>query len=194
MIIRVENTAISNGVSKSAIELERLLDTNDHGLDFGAGKLRNSYYLQSKGIDVSIVDTPLQIERINFKGYKTAIFKDVFDGMSLLPNETYNKVLCSFVLNVIPEQKEREEVIGVIYRTLMDGGWLFLEVRRSHGIMKNKHMEKWKDGYLVGEGNIRTFQKPFEEKEVIEIVSKAGFRIEAIRNFSDSYVAIARKK
>lgn len=58
-----EKTAISNGYSKSAKYIVDNIDKDKKILDYGAGKLRNAKFLKSKGYDISVLDTELQISK-----------------------------------------------------------------------------------------------------------------------------------
>lgn len=191
MEIRPENTAIINGVAKSAIELAKRTNTTGKVLDYGSGRLRNASYLKRKGFNVSVLDTDFQIQRANNDELDS--YEDVFTIETYIPHEEFDSVLCSFVLNVIPEVEERERALESIHKSLKDTGELFLEVRRDKGILKNKYKEPYKDGYVIGKNQIKTFQKPYESEEITKLLKK-GFRIEKIALLSDSVLAIATKK
>jgi 2-polyprenyl-3-methyl-5-hydroxy-6-metoxy-1,4-benzoquinol methylase len=191
MKIQPENTAITTGVSKSAVELEKQSHKEDKILDYGSGKFRNSKYLKEKGLHISVLDTDFQIQKA--KEDDLSEYEDVFVLETYEPQSNYDSVLCSFVLNVIPEKEEREEALKKIYDSLKKDGKLFLEVRGKSGILKNKFKEPYKDGYVVGKNEIKTFQKPFEKEEVTNLL-KDKFEIEKIQSLSDSVLAIAKKK
>lgn len=82
VIIRVENTAISNGVAKGAKEYLDCVKKGVAVCDMGAGRLRNSNYLyHNEGFkNMTVIDTAFQIERLrhninkNFKVYATVDF------------------------------------------------------------------------------------------------------------------------
>ncbi|PLS19561.1 hypothetical protein CVD28_03850 [Bacillus sp. M6-12] len=191
MKIQPENTAITTGVSKSAKELERQSNKEDRILDYGSGKFRNSKYLKEKGLHVSVLDTDFQIQKATEEDKES--FEDIFTLETYEPHSDYNSVLCSFVLNVIPEEEKRKEALENIHQSLKENGKLFLEVRGKNGILKNKYKEPYNDGYVIGKNEIKTFQKPYE-KEELENLLKDKFEIEKIQTLSDSVFAIAKKK
>lgn len=191
MRIQPENTAITTGVSRSTVELEKQSSKEHRILDYGAGKFRNSKYLKEKGFDVHVLDTGFQIQKAkeeDLKAYGAVFTAETYEGQS-----NYDSVLCSFVLNVIPEEDVRKEALNKIYESLKNEGTLFLEVRGKNGIMSNKHKEPYRDGYVIGKNEVKTFQKPFHKEEV-ETLLKGQFNIEKIQSLSDSVLAIAKKK
>lgn len=65
MLIKVENTAIVNGVSTSAKRIVQENNIDKTIMDYGCGKLRNCIYLDNKGFDVAIYDTETQINALH---------------------------------------------------------------------------------------------------------------------------------
>jgi chemotaxis methyl-accepting protein methylase len=191
LLIQTERTAIATGVAKSAYEITKRCHQEQKILDYGAGKLRNSKYLKEKGYPVSILDTQFQIQHLK---EDLSLYEHVYTVETYQPEEIYDIVLCSFVLNVIPNPEERKEILEKIYQSLKKEGMLFLEVRKKNGIIKNKYREPYNDGYVIGKNKIKTFQKPFEKGEVQELLRNAHFDVEKIQSLSDSIVAIAIKR
>lgn len=190
MIIRPENTAIVNGVSKSALEVEKIYSPGFIVLDYGAGKLRNSNYLLSKEIIVHILDTPYQLERTSPQ--KLAKYEKIYNTNDEIYSK-YDIVLCSFVLNVIPEQQIRDNVVRKCNNIITKDGYFVLEVRRSRGIMENKNLAPYNDGFIVGKGEVRTFQKPYNDKEVEALLIANDFTVIKVWNENDSVIGIAKK-
>lgn len=189
MKISVENTAIKNGVSKSIKENVSLIEKGSNILDYGAGKLRNTKYLIDLGFSVSVVDTPTQVSRM--KEDDLSNVKDVFTTDCLI-SDKYEVIFSTFVLNVIPNYIERKELIEKMYSLLKEDGFLVLEVRRERGILSNKHIEPYNDGYLVGKGNTKTFQKPFNVEELLELIPTES-TIVSKKIYSDSVAIIIKK-
>lgn len=190
MEIRPENTAISNGISKSTLEVEKLYSPGLSVLDYGAGKLRNAIYLLSKNIDTHILDSKLQISRIDSDILnKFSMFYYIGDKIESI----YDIVLCSYVINVIPSPSDRGEVLTTIYKSLKENGTLVLEVRKEKGILSNKNLEPYNDGYVVGKGEIKTFQKPYTCEELHELLKKYSYKEVSIINKKDSIIAICKK-
>lgn len=189
--IRPENTAITTGVSKSALELERKTMKNAKVLDYGSGRFRNAKYLKMQGFDVSVLDTDFQLQRATNE--ELVDYDNVFTVENYEPSESFDSVLCSFVLNVIPEREDRDTALGNIFHSLKEDGTLFLEVRGHNGIQKNKFKEAYNDGYVVGKNEVKTFQKPFRKEDVKDLL-KERFEVSEVRSLSDSVLAIAKKK
>lgn len=185
-MIKVENTAISNGYSKSA----KLLGENTeikNILDYGCGRLRNSFYLINKGKKLTIIDTPFQLENI-----KDLITKDI----SILEDECdFDAILCSFVLNVIPDLYTRCFVLKNIEKLLSNNGLAYIEVRTNSFLSQSKTAIKYKDGYLLGKNKYKTFQKPFYKKELINFINNATkLTIVNVLEYKDSIIAICKKE
>lgn len=185
-----ENTAISNGVARSAKRLSELLKTESSILDYGAGKLRNTFFLKELGHAVSILETTKQIERIQASHpLLTVPIYSIEEELTV----TFDAVLCSFVLNVIPSPKSRIEILTNSHRSLRPNGLLVIEVRKRTGILKNKHIEAYGDGFIVGKNTVKTFQKPYEKDEFEKLITSHGFQVNEIESTSDGWMIVARK-
>lgn len=189
-LIVPERTAIATGVSKSATDLSKNTIKPASVLDYGAGRLRNAYFLLEQGFNVSILDTPLQMCYI--RDYDQSNFEAVYTIHDQI-HSYYEAILCSYVLNVIPFIEERNQVMQKLYDLLSDGGCAYLEVRKRTGIMKTKNREPFEDGFVIGGNKTKTFQKPFEKQEFVEYVASFGFVVSSISSTSDSWSIIAQK-
>lgn len=161
-IIRSEKTAITNGVATSS---KLLLSSYEDGmkvLDYGSGKLRNYYHLIANGVNhVDVLDTPLQTckyQKIDID--KTTIYNDVENIKT-----KYERILCSFVLNVV-ELETRINIIKAIEDLLVEDGQVYIEVRNFNDLENTKTKIPYEDGYLVGKRRIKSFQKPFTENDL----------------------------
>lgn len=193
VIITPEKTAIVTGISKSA----KILSSNNNSslevLDYGCGKLRNSKYLLNEGFDVSILDTSKQISSLS--KIDLNLFKDIYelDNLDLNNIRKYKSILCSFVLNVIPNENDRLTALNNIYSLLSNDGTLYLEVR-GKGFLKNaKSKIEYNDGYILGLGKTKTFQKGFNKDDLNKLISKTSFKIDNILVNGDSLIAICKK-
>lgn len=186
-----EKTAIANGVARSASLIAEQIPHTSHVLDYGAGRLRNTNYLLDKGYKVSILETPLQLERLYHQDFST--LQNVYCVNDEV-EEKFEVVLCSFVLNVVPNPEDRSHILKRSYDLLTPSGKLYVEVRKRRGILNNKHKMEYGDGYVVGNQEVRTFQKPFEKVEFIDYISAHGFTVEQIQSTSDGWLIVARKE
>lgn len=185
-----ENTAIANGVARSARRLSELLKNEASILDYGAGKLRNTFFLKELGHAVSVLETTKQIKRIQASHPHLPIPTYSIDEEL---QHTFDAVLCSFVLNVIPIPESRIDILQKTHRILRTNGLLVIEVRKRNGIMKNKHIEPFLDGFIVGKNTAKTFQKPYEKQEFIHLISSHGFKVNEIESTSDGWMIVAQK-
>lgn len=176
--IKKENTAITNGVSKSAKIVSQEIEKTKKILDYGCGKLRNTIFLLNQGFHVDAVDTQVQILNLqqkyleavtNLENIETLIKLDrIYEDKEFDKEEEYDICLCSFVLNVVSEKDERKEIIQKIYRAVKKGGLIYIETRTDKDILKAKHKEIYKDGFIIGNGRIRTFQKQINEVDLLQ--------------------------
>lgn len=180
-IIKSENTAITNGQSTSTkLIIDKYTGTNKNLLllDYGCGKLRNAKKLVECGFKVSLLDTKEQLKKISEEDF--SLFQDIYSNESrnyICNIRKYNIILCSFVLNVIEDEKERIDVLNNINDFILRDGEIFIEVRRETSLKSSKSMIEYKDGYVLGKGTIRTFQKPFEKEDVEKLISKSNLKL-----------------
>lgn len=194
-IITPEKTAITNGISTTC----KMISTdfkedreNIKVLDYGCGRLRNTKYLLKEKFDVSIIDTPTQIENQS-STIKELSITSIYDTNNI-PKEKFNIILCSFVLNVIPDKKDRDNVLYNISELLEDNGVAYIEVRDDKFVKTLKNKETFNDGLLTGEGKRKTFQKPYSLEEFKDYLNNFPFNIEKIKKSSNSIIAILKKK
>lgn len=91
------------------------------------------------------------------------------------------------------DEKERKEVLRNIYNLLKEQGSLYLEVRTEVDILKSKHIEPFGDGYLLGVSNVKTFQKPYNQKSLVELLTSNGFIVQEVNNLGRSIFIKASK-
>jgi len=120
------NTAIARkNPSSPLVTLERLGLIHGTLLDYGCGKGADGRYLQSKNIEVDSYDphwSPISLE-----------------------GKVYDTILCTYVLNVIESDQERDFLVKDILKHLKPKGKAYLSVRRdlkkegktSRGFQKN---------------------------------------------------------
>lgn len=187
-VISVEKTAINRGVSMSCRMIEQKGSTSYKDvLDYGAGKLRNAKHLNSKGFCVDVLDTPLQTSKWGYEDFFEVGF--IYDDVSKI-TKTYDAILCSFVLNVIPDRDDRVSILKNIKKLLKDAGIAVIETRSGKDIANSKTAQAYRDGYLMGTGKVKTFQKSINNAELIEMSKEAGLNIADLSYGSDSSVIV----
>lgn len=175
-----EKTAITNGVSYSAKRL--IQDSKGFGvvLDYGSGKLRNSRYLHEQGMIVDAVDTKEQIDTYDVDFLRNTY--SINDGVS----DKYDYILCSFVLNVISDSEIRMGVMSRLKELISDDGFIYLETRSDDKIESAKTAVRYGDGYLLGSGEIKTFQKKIDPDELRGYADSIGLRVADSKKLSAS--------
>jgi hypothetical protein len=174
-------TAIPNGKSKSTVKLAKENEPCTV-LDYGSGQLRNAIFLKDEGFTVDCHDLAKQLEVFP---PKEKGMKEVRD----IPNNTYDLVLCSFVLNTVPLDI-RNTILENIKNTLTKDGTAYFEVRR---VCNAIHKEAYGDGYLMGKNKVRTFQKAFTVEGFKDYMSSQGFEIIGEKAYTDSIILKVKK-
>lgn len=124
-------------------------------LDYGCGVGADVEHLKSLGYDAV--------------GYDPCYFP----RMDVLKDETYDTVLCFYVLNVVfPDT--REKILQDIYRVLKPNGKAIIAVR---DVSEKIAGEPFLDGVITAKG---TFQKTFTVDELVSLVSKYFDEVEVI--------------
>ncbi|WP_214771371.1 methyltransferase domain-containing protein [Exiguobacterium sp. s133] len=191
-VISVEKTAINRGVSMSCKTVEEMGSTSYKDvLDYGAGKLRNAKHLNSKGFCVDVLDTPLQTSKWRYEDFFEVGF--VYDDVNKI-TKTYDAILCSFVLNVIPDREDRVSILKNIKKLLKDTGIAVIETRSGKDIANSKTAQAYRDGYLMGNGKVKTFQRAINNAELIEMSEEAGLKVVDGYDSSDSSIIALAKQ
>lgn len=97
-------------------------------LDYGAGTLRNSYYLANHGFTVLATDCKIPAPLPEIKKNILWVEKDVLTARIL---KKVDLVLCNFVLNIAETVCEQETMLSEIDCQLRPGGYLLLETREN---------------------------------------------------------------
>lgn len=136
-------------------------------LDYGCGRGTDIKYLKNLGY--------------NAVGYDP----NYFPNKSILTSNTYDTVLCFYVLNVVFPQT-REEILKDIRRVLKPNGIAIIAVRDITEEVKGK---PYLDGVITAKG---TFQKLFSPEELKSLISKYFKEVKIISR-SRPLMIIARK-
>jgi len=159
-IIDTAKTAMSRRFSSkpTLIAVRRKLI---HGriFDWGCGKGKDLTYLQEKGFDAEGWDPAYRPQK---------------------PPETFKVggfhwIQCIYILNIIPEKKDRENILRKIFYFLPQEGHLYIAVRSKKEVETLAISNKWrkyKDGWITSR---KTFQKGFTNEELVLTVKKIGF-------------------
>lgn len=145
-------TAIARSkVSKPMQRIMAVSDKRRNVLDYGCGR----------GSDVDLLKAD---------GWKIQGFDPHF--YPTMPRGNFFLVTCNYVLNVLDDPQEREDVIKEAWAKVKTGGTLFLSVRSKTTIDHAADIGEWachKDGYISSESK-GTFQKGFTESELENLI------------------------
>jgi 2-polyprenyl-3-methyl-5-hydroxy-6-metoxy-1,4-benzoquinol methylase len=192
--IRSENTA--KPIVQASQYLKRWIKSQkvfDNVLDFGCGKLRYSKTLALRARKLTLVDSKIQLDRIQkIDGEKTTIYDYVdshikharvltFDEFQQ-DFQKYDLELCAFVLSSIPNVRARNRVLKSLCEKLQSSGrCLFVSQFKDHyyeKISKLPYSKPFLDGWLrvTPVGNF--YYGLIDRGKLERIVIKTGFNIE----------------
>lgn len=115
-------------------------------------------------------------------------------------NKHFNLVTCIYVLNIIPDVKDRIKTINNSWNRVKPGGILYIAVRSKEDIDKSRLDKPWKrhkDGWITSKNSNTTFQKGFTDTELQDIIKKSIDNYGDIQTKSSSkgymYCRVAKK-
>ena len=191
-IVTPESTAIRNGHATSSDLFANALG-NGKGFDYGLGTGRNiEYIFKEYGKIIDGCDIPEQLARQNYSnivanGSKIGLSNN-FDSSS------YDSVLCSFVLNVIHDDKIKQSVMNDIARLLKKGGTLFLEVRTKNDVKSSSTKKEYADGFVIPKGKKNaTYQEIVTYEKIERLAKNAGLKITSTKNNASKHLLVLEK-
>jgi len=142
----------------------KIIDFFQHGLkilDFGSGKGRNTLFLHENKFDVFPYEP-------NYDKIKNHMVEHDFIDIDQFEESSFDIVLCSYVLNVLPIGKR-----SIVLRQLSNLTWkyLIIEVRSKGHIDDLAEASKWtrfSDGYITSK---KTFQKGFNHNGLMHEIN-----------------------
>ncbi len=181
--IQVENSAPSQGKPAKSVYWAISVLGNakiKSVVDLGCGRLRNLPPLQDHYKNITLVDTKLQCARIvkNVPDVPYIRLKTIEEFTA--EENTYDAIFLISVLHVIDKLSVRKELLTLASRKLNSFGFLVVDVPngiqyyRVHCTPQNKY----KDGWVMGSGNVKTFYKNFYAVELDRLInSSSSFRL-----------------
>ena len=155
----------------------------DTVLDYGAGMGLGSIPARKRGANV-----------VTFEPIPPKDFTPDFTNAADIPEAVANKAVNMNVLNVLPPA-QRNEAVTSIGRSLMPNGEAIINVRSAAEVNAAKNKIKSEDGFIIGSGKERTFQKGFTQKELKEYVSNVlgeDYTVESVSGLSGATVKIKK--
>jgi 2-polyprenyl-3-methyl-5-hydroxy-6-metoxy-1,4-benzoquinol methylase len=165
IIVKSENAALTTKqTNKVVLKYISELSSNLVALDYGCGKLRHSIPLYEKAKNLSVIDSDIQINRLQrINGIRTSVISYVQLYMPkakafainsfLWPAQAYDFILCTNVLSAIPDYSERQKILNNIKKMLKPGGKALISVQYSNSYFKtyqnNPAATCFLDGWLI---------------------------------------------
>jgi 2-polyprenyl-3-methyl-5-hydroxy-6-metoxy-1,4-benzoquinol methylase len=165
IIVKSENAALTTKqTNKVILKYISELPSDLVALDYGCGKLRHSIPLYEKVRELSVIDSDIQINRLQqINGIRTSVISYVqlympkakaFTISSFSwPVQEYDFILCTNVLSAIPDYSERQKILNHIWKMLKPGGKALISVQYRNSYFKtyqnNPVATCFLDGWLI---------------------------------------------
>lgn len=152
-------------------------------LDYGAGLGLGSQKARDAGANV-----------LTFEPFPQKDFQPDFTSTADVPANVADKVVNMNVLNVLPPE-QRAEAVQTIGAALKPNGSAIINVRSKTEVDAAVNKTKSEDGWIIGKGKERTFQKGFTQKELQEYTQSVlgqGFVVEPVRGLQGPSVKITK--
>ncbi|MDJ0901038.1 MAG: class I SAM-dependent methyltransferase [Xenococcus sp. MO_188.B8] len=178
-IIRVENSAPSQSKPAKSVlwaseVLQELGITNI--ADLGCGRLRNLIVFQNYFSEITLIDTDLQCNRVQYLIPEAENVKLITSSIFQEEEKLYEAIFLISVLHILPEPKMRNNLLNLAISKLAKPGFLVVDVPTGVSYYRKKctNDRKCSDGYVMGNGRYRTFYKNFYAKELDTLLSING--------------------
>lgn len=192
-IIRSENAAKPHHQA-SRVMIEWIASQPQLGrvLDYGCGKLRYAPYLLSKATHLTLVDSEIQLSRVQqIHGERTTIrdyAQSKWAGTKVASAETfvaeatkYDFILCSNVLSAIPCVKTRKLVLASLFSAMKsDGQCLFTTQYRNSCFKQMAAMpsaESHLDGWIVKSKGMTSYYGILPKEKLERILRQNCYKI-----------------
>ena len=167
---------------QSAIETFKQEDLN-RIIEVGCGLLANTPHILNAFPFVVLLDTNKQYQRVKNKlrelSGKYSSFNEFIDTGSFQSKRLQlDGAIIINVLHVLPETKERMELLKGVYRNLRKRGFIFIDVPSNETFYRNsvKTAKSYNDGYIMHRGGYYTFYKNIRFEELKSYAEEAGFQ------------------
>ena len=193
--IRSENAAKpATDAAAYLVDWLRKRERTDSALDYGCGKLRYTQHLAHRSKHIGIVDSEVQLRRIQrIGGEQTSV---VEYARKQWPSHTlqyltdfwkkssrcYDFVLCANVLSAIPCSRTRAKSLRAIHAALkQEGDVLFVNQHTNSyftEVQKRPSTRAHLDGWLAESGSGASYYGILNRESVMKLVSRFGFSVE----------------
>ncbi len=153
---------------------KNLIKPGQNILEIGAGNLRNILFIADniKGTKLYVYELEETINR-----FKYNYLRFVRKGGTIIKsfhNNRFDIIICTFVLETICPNLEREKMLTIIHDSLKNGGLFIASFRGYSGVRGKKYIN-----CPLNEGLIsprKTFVKPYSLEEVSNFLKSSGFK------------------
>lgn len=193
--IRSENAA--KPMDSAATPLVFWLMNRDHvsaALDYGCGKLRYTKFIAARCIHLGIVDSSVQLTRLQRIDGRTATVaeyakhrwpkckiyevKEFWKGI----RQSYDFILCANVLSAIPNAKARAKSLRAIHAGLRRKGELLVVNQHTNSyfteIQAKPTTREHLDGWLAQSRNGAAYYGILRKDHVIRLLTRYGFVVQ----------------
>lgn len=190
------------------VDFIRSFEFVDSILDYGCGKLRYSLELRDKCDNLSLLDSNVQLNRVqmihNTKiSVKEYISKNYPDIKIISTDEIcnvedkFNIIFCSNVLSAIPDYKIRSNLLYQIYSKLKDDGKAYFITQYTNSfyskLSKRDNVIQHLDGFISKNGSKSTYYGILGKDKLTELLEKHGFNVIKVWNVDQStYAEVTR--
>ncbi len=209
-MIRSENAA--KPVVQPSKYLLGLLDRYSpmrDALDFGCGKLRYAVHLARLAENLTLVDSEIQLCRIQVVDGKPTTIRDFakvrWQHATVLNAEEFRRcrqrfdfALCANVLSTIPRVSVRKTVIGQIGQRLKSRGCCLFVCQYTNSYFREQmaapNVTKYGDGFIKGTKQNASFYGLINPTALVKLVTSTGMAVvESWRHDQSGYVLARRK-
>lgn len=208
--IRTENAAKPMGQpAKPLTRWLRRLNLVGASLDYGCGKLRYSEALARKSQTITLVDSKIQLDRLQKVGKRQTTVRLFAEkkwptcrvleiGEFMRDKQRYDFVLCANVLSAIPDRKIRESVlVGIASSLRSSGQCLFVtQFRNSYfrHAMTLPGATPYMDGWILRTRRGAFYYGMIDKEKLTRLVRKVKLEIcEAWTDGESAYVLAGKK-
>jgi hypothetical protein len=209
--IRSENAA--KPACDAAVPLVSWLHNRKHtpsALDFGCGKLRYTHHLAKKSTRIGIVDSEVQLTRIQrIAGKQTSVAEYAkkkwpscrihrLEEFWMNSSYSYNFILCANVLSAIPCAKARARSLRSIHTALHKNGQVLFINQHTNSyfteVQKKTTTRLHLDGWIAQSRNGVSYYGILNKDSVIRLISRYDFTVERAWVEGQSNYVLAKKE
>lgn len=192
IVIKTENAAKPRvQASRVLSDVIARLDRVTKSFDYGCGKLRYLEPVLSTTDTLTLVDSEIQLGRIQRINGDVTTIRDTARQSNCLSavnvlkfsrmREDFDRAFCINVLSVIPFYSARRHVLGLIRQRLRTGGTCLFAVQYRNSDFERMsnlpNAQSWRDGFLVRSLRGVSFYGLISPQRLASLVSGAGFEV-----------------